>query len=238
MKITEILVIIDDQQTLTDDLPNYEHAGQRAEIDAAIAEFQAELLNLDRRTHEINLIFSELAEEQQAISESILSMRRQQKRGLRGASKRALRDITRAFNKRAKAQASLARRRAAPVKRTAAARTQPQAAAKPIAQATTQCPPPVQKVVYLTPAHSQQVPQVPATTAVLRQQSSAPLPAQQRPAPMPNIKQATAPIPPTQPTRPMPPMPPSKPLPLAPAVVYVPNAQSTQQKQNRQDIKR
>ena len=234
MRVAEIVELLgSNQQALVCNVPNEEEDAW-AEIDAV----RAELLNLDRRTHEISLSFSELAEEQQAISESILSIRRQQKRGLRGAPKRALRDITRAFNKRAKAQASSARRRAAPVKRTAAARTPPQAAAKPIVQATTQCPPPVQKVVYLTPAHSQPVPQVPATTAVLRQQSSATLPAQQRPAPMPNIKQATAAIPPTQPTRPMLPMPPSKPLPPAPALVYVPNAQSTQQKQNRQDIKR
>ena len=238
MRVEEIVELLGaDQQVLADNQPNEEeHA--RAEIDAAIAELQAELVNLDRRTHEIRIVFGELVDEQQAISESILSMRRQQKRGLRSAPKRALRDITRAFNKRAKSQAAVPRRKTAPVKRTAATRTQPQAPAKPIVQATTQCPPPVQKVVYLTPAHSQPVPQVPATTAVLRQQSSATLPAQQRPAPMPNIKQATAAIPPTQPTRPMLPMPPSKPLPPAPALVYVPNAQSTQQKQNRQDIKR
>ena len=238
MRVEEIVELLGaDQQVLADNQPNEEeHA--RAEIDAAIAELQAELVNLDRRTHEIRIVFGELVDEQQAISESILSMRRQQKRGLRSAPKRALRDITRAFNKRAKSHAAVPRRKTAPVKRTAATRTQPQAPAKPIAQATNQCPPPAQKVVYLTPAHSQPVPQAPATTAALRQQSSAPLPAQQRPTPMPNTKQATAPMPPTLPTRPMPPTPPSKPAPPAREVVSMTNAQSTQQKQNTQGIKR
>ena len=110
---------LDDQGELDRD------AWQQAEIDAAIAELQAELAKLDKRTLEINVSFIQLKEQRDAIAERVIAKIRKARSGQHKASNAAMRDISRAYKAKQAQQAQM--RRLAPRRRYAPAKPkQPQ----------------------------------------------------------------------------------------------------------------
>ena len=100
-------------------------AWHQAEIDAAIAELQAELAKLDKRTLEISVSFRQLKEQRDAIAERVIAKLRKTRSGQRRASTDAMRDISRAYKAKQVQQAQM--QRAAPRRRYAPAKPkQPQ----------------------------------------------------------------------------------------------------------------
>ena len=107
--------------------PDLDHQGeldrdalQQAEIDAAIAELQAELAKLDKRTLEISVTFRQLKEQRDALTERVIAKIRKTRRGQRKASTDAMRDISRVYKakqaQQAQMQKTAPRRRYAPAK--------------------------------------------------------------------------------------------------------------------------
>ena len=129
-----------------------EDARQQAEIDAALAELQAELDKLDRRTLEIGITFRALREQRQALSDTMLSQRRRMQRGVHKASAGAMRDIRHAYRakqaQQAQIQRAAPRRRYAPAKPKQPQRTVPQQ--QPVQQKRMLPPPPPQVIKVIT----------------------------------------------------------------------------------------
>lgn len=145
-------------------------AWQQAEIDAAIAELQAELAKLDKRTLEISVTFRELKEQRDALTERVIAKLRKTRRGQQKASTNAMRDISRAYKSKQAQQAQMQRigprRRYAPAKPKQPQRPvlQPQAMQqrqlKPIPQ-----PPQVIKVITQPAAPAASVQTQPSKSA-------------------------------------------------------------------------
>ncbi|MBW8617438.1 MAG: hypothetical protein KGO21_01900 [Hyphomicrobiales bacterium] len=132
MRCEEIMVKGEALNDLGSDLdilePDLDHQGeldrdalQQAKIDAAIAELQAELMKLDKRTLEISVSFRQLREQRDALTERVIAKIRKTRSGQRKASTDAMRDISRAYKAKQAQQAQT--QRVAPRRRYAPAKT-------------------------------------------------------------------------------------------------------------------
>ena len=190
---------------------------EQAEIDAAIAELQAELAKLDKRTHEISITFRELKEQRRQLAESVLGMRRRLERGTRKAPVRAMRDISRAFQKRLRArQAAITGQsvKQPRAKKAIPARKSPQVPIKQKPMLMRQAPAKQNAqaqrypVVQAAPANIKPLPIVQQTPPAVQQQAhhqhqqADVVPIQQHQSPQPSA--ITKPIAPTPPSKPLP----------------------------------